>query len=176
MVWTSSLMVFIGVAVRFFAPGDDVRQSDELTGWLLSFAAETHSEAASAKLNEIKLGTGDDYKTILAKASEIMVEYPDLFSITSESDPANDQELFEILLIQWNLSNQATGMSKGLKPDRSRTVATTPHDYQSRHWAGKTFDAVKAPVQRISNAFPVLESFISTVLLPLIGGKAINAP
>jgi hypothetical protein len=176
IVWLTSVMIFIGVGSRLVSAPEETRKADTLTSWLLTFADVHQSDAALSKLSEIDALQSGGFLSALTKASEIIVAHPDLFSFPVDANSSSNEDVLEVLLLQWDLHNQASGMSKGLQPDRSRATATTPQDIQTRFWSATTFESVQKNIPIYIPAGITLADVLSFLIRPFTSGLAINAP
>jgi hypothetical protein len=102
----TSIILWIGISTRFFAAQTDTKHSNELTNWLLTFADKDQSDLASSKLRSAIQQDPNGFRGMLSKASEVIVEFPDLFNLPLDSANSTNQDVLEVLLIQWDLHNQ----------------------------------------------------------------------
>lgn len=164
----------IGMTSHFFATPSSNNQ-DELTTWLLTFANEDKATLASEKLNlAISESTGD-IDEALAAASRVIAENPDLFNLPQNEDESTDEEVLEVLIRQWNGTDQAGGMAKAVQPERNRS-ATTPVDFQHTQQGNYINRLVNTTTSYILSLIPGAQDLVNFLITPLINGISINAP
>jgi hypothetical protein len=177
LLLVTAILLWIGVSSRFYVAQTDSGHSTELTNWLLTFADKEQSELASTKLKSVLQQDPGGFHGMLTKASEIIVEHPNLFNLPVDSNSSSNQDVLEVLLTQWNLHNQTSGMSNGVQTERNRaSVTTTNETYSIKYWAQKVQDTGKSATTFLSSHIPLIEVISKFVIRPMIDGLSINAP
>lgn len=177
MLLITSIILWIGVSTRFFAVQDDARHSNEVTDWLLTFADKDRTDLAGDKLRSAIAKEDHGFHSMLAKASEIIIENPDLFNFPAGSGNSSNEDVLQVLITQWNLHNQTSGMSKGVQNERNRISVTTPNDSASvKYWSSHPQNLYRAGWQLAVQQFPGFETVAAYFIRPLIDGLSINAP
>lgn len=174
MVVMFGFLFGIGLTSHFFATPSSNNQ-DELTTWLLTFANEDKTTLASEKLNfAISESTGD-IDEALAAASRVIAENPDLFNLPHDEDESSDKEVLEVLIRQWNSSNESGGMAKAVQPDRNRS-ATTPVEFQHTNQGNYVNYLISSATSYLLSIQPGAQDLVNFLITPLINGISINAP
>ena len=164
----------IGLTSHFFANPTNNKQ-DELTNWLLTFADQDNTTLASEKLNSAISNSYGDIDEALAAASRVIAENPDLFNLPHDKDESSDKEVLEVLIRQWNSSDETGGMAKAVQPDRNRS-ATTPVEFQLTNHGNYINYLVTSATSYILSLTPGAHDLVNYLITPLINGISINAP
>ena len=164
----------IGLTSHFFATPSNNNQ-DQLATWLLTFADEDKTTLASEKLNlAISESTGD-IDEVLAAASRVIAENPDLFNLPHNEDESSDEDVLEVLIRQWNSSDETGGMAKAVQPERNRS-ATTPVEFQHTHQGNYINHLVNTTTSYVLSLIPGAQDLVNFLITPLVNGISINAP
>ena len=167
----------IGFVSHFIGERAQHTQDDQLTEWLMTFADKEHSAIAGNMLREALQNEDSDLKSALERASEVIASHPEIFNIPVDSDKSTNQDVFKVLIKQWNMSHETGGMSKGIQSERDRSAAKTSVEFKlSNHWSTNTDKYFKAGSAFFTENVPGAKYIISFVLRPLIDGLSINAP
>ena len=168
----------IGFVSHFIAERAQHKQDDQLTEWLMTFADKEHSVIAGSMLREALQNEDDsDFKSALERASEVIASHPEIFNISVDSEETTDQDVFKVLIKQWNMNQETGGMSKGIQTERDRSAAKTSVESKlSNHWSTSSDKYFKAGAAFLTENIPGAKYIIQFVLRPLIDGLSINAP
>lgn len=172
--WATLLFLFAGLAAHFMGQNQAARQNDALTEWLLSFANDQQSDLALHKIRSIDRQSAG-FQEVIAQASEIMVQHPDLFSIPSDAN-SNQDDVRQVLLVQWNLHNQASGMSGGAQIERTRSVASNPYDTQSKNWYSGKVPVIRMAIKMLPSVIADTENRFTPFYKSLYFSIFRNAP
>ena len=167
----------IGFVSHFLGERVQHAQDDQLTEWLITFADEEHRVIAGNILREAIENDNDDLKSALERASEVIASHPEIFTVPVDSEETTDQDVFKVLIKQWNMNQETGGMSKGIQTERDRSAAKTSVESKlSNHWSTSADKYFKAGATFLVETVPGARYIISFVLRPLIDGLSINAP
>lgn len=173
----TTILLWVGVSSRFFTSQTDAKQSSEITNWLLTFADKEQSDLASIKLKSAIQQDQHGFRSILSKASEIIIEHPDLFNLPVDSANSTDKDVLQVLLTQWDLHNQISGMSDGLQTDRNRINATATNETSTiKYWTHRFRTLGDSAKSLLTSHIPYLELITNVAIRPLVDGLSINAP
>jgi hypothetical protein len=167
-------LVGIGLTSHFFANPASSSQ-DELTTWLLTFADKEKTSLASEKLQSAILDSSGDIDQALAAASRVIAENPDLFNLPENGDESNDKEVLEVLIRQWNSSDETGGMAKAVQPERNRS-ATTPVEFHHTQQGNYVDYLITSGTSYVLSLIPGAQDLVNYLITPLINGISINAP
>jgi hypothetical protein len=177
LLLVTTILLWIGVSSRFFAAQTDAKHSNEITNWLLTFADKEQSDLASIKLKSAIQQDQNGFRGMLSKASEIIIEHPDLFNLPVDSANSTDKDVFQVLLTQWDLHNQLSGMSDGLQTERNRVIATATNEtFSLKYWTHRFISVSESAKSLQASHIPYLELITNIVIRPLVDGLSINAP
>lgn len=168
-----------GIGLTSHHAGQHIQRSgtDYITNWLLTFADQSNSELASEKLKDVLSSESDNFESILARASVVMAENPDLFNIPNNKDGSSNEDVFKVLITQWNQQQETGGMAKAVQVDRSRATTTAPYENISlRHGYRSTLNILDTATDFLVEALPGAADFLGRILRPLVDGISINAP
>jgi hypothetical protein len=175
IIWLVLTVLTIGVVAHSLAGLHTERQQNELTEWLLTFADQQQKDEAGALIRSIDRGnTG--YGHIIARASEIFIAHPELFNLPVDGQTDSQDDVRVALLVQWDLHNQASGMSNAVQPERNRNATNSPIDSQTRHLISAIDTLFNEVTTAVRASLPALSDVIDLLLKPLINGISINAP
>jgi len=164
----------IGLTSHFFATPSNNNQ-DELTNWLLTFADQDKTTLASEKLQHAISESTGDIDEALAAASRVIAENPDLFNLPHNEDESSDEDVLEVLIRQWNSSDETGGMAKAVQPERNRS-ATTPVEFQHTHQGNYINHLVNTTTIYLVSLIPGAQDLVNFLITPIINGISINAP
>lgn len=167
-------LIGIGLTSHFFANPTN-NQQDELTNWLLTFADQDNTTLASEKLSSALSNSSGDIDEALAAASRVIAENPDLFNLPHDEDESSDKEVLEVLIRQWNSSDETGGMAKAVQPDRNRS-ATTPVEFQHTNQGNYVNYLISSATSYLLSILPGAQDLVNFLITPLINGISINAP
>ena len=172
----TGFLLGIGFVSHFIGERAQHTQDDQLTEWLMTFADEEHRVLAGDILREAIQNDNDDLKSALERASEVIVSHPDIFNVPVDSETSG-QDIFKVLIKQWNMNQETGGMSKGIQTDRDRFAAKTSVESRlSNHWSKTGDKYFKAGISLNSETILGAKYIITFVLRPLVDGLSINAP
>jgi hypothetical protein len=167
----------IGFVSHFIGERARHTQDDQLTEWLMTFADDKHRVLAGNILREAIQNDNDDLKSALERVSEVIASHPDIFNVPVDSEETSGQDVFKVLIKQWNMNQDTGGMSKGIQTERDRSAAKTSVESKlSNHWSISANKYFKAGAMFLVENVPGAKYIVSFVLRPLIDGLSINAP
>jgi hypothetical protein len=176
LIWTTTVLLLVAVVLPFSRAEQSSQTNDELTNWLLSFAYEQTSDAAHVKIASIKANQAPLHE-VMQQASHIIFSNPELFRSPLGKTTNSDDEIYQVLLIQWTLQQEASGMAKGVQIERTRSVAYQPtSDTTQKTSFAILSDAARQRWTSVGLHVPGSENLVNIFIRPLLGGIAINAP
>lgn len=174
LIWIILLALLAGITAQSALNNFSDERADELTVWLVGFANDQQSELAYEKLRDINR-SGSSHHDVIAKASHIMLENPDVFSLPENTAESND-DLVQVLLLQWTSQQGPSGMNSSAQIERSRNLYASTPDGQSRSLVDAAESVINRAVEVVRKALPAPSFILDRLLKPLLNGLAINAP
>ena len=87
--------------------------------WLSHYLNRDASGSARSKIMELSRQTGEAPQ-LIAKASRIISSNAKDFTISLGKSQLSEKDIYHLLLVEWNLCHQASGMSNGAVIDHSK--------------------------------------------------------
>lgn len=174
IIWLILLALLAGITAQSAVSYFSDERSDELTIWLVGFANEQQTDLAYEKLRDIDR-SGSSHHDVIARATRIMLENPDIFSLPDSTADSND-DLAQVLLLQWTSQQAPSGMNSSAQIERSRNLHASTPDSQSRSIAEAAESIVNRAIEVVRKALPAPSFILDRLLKPLLNGVAINAP
>ncbi|MEX0778673.1 MAG: hypothetical protein WD491_08545 [Balneolales bacterium] len=152
-------------------PAKATSSAESVSVWLHGFAGESNLEQVMKKISHLD-DLQDEPDLLLKKASEVISANAELFSLPGNNPEPTNEEVFKVLVQEWNRQQQTGSMGTAIVSER--------------HSPALPFENIK-----YSDAFPAsflsadIESFSLTFettvfetyrLHPLLSGTSINAP
>lgn len=177
LILITSLLLLWGIIAPISGVGSQQQTHVDLTNWLLSFAWEHSSDAANDKIAALRSHQGP-VREVMLEASQIIFSHPDLFRSPSGESSASNSDVYQVLLLQWNLQQDASGMSKGVQIERTRAALYqhTASDSGSRSAVSSLSESVSVGFAAIQRTLPTISTLVNVLIKPFLGGIAINAP
>jgi hypothetical protein len=174
-IWLVLTVLTVGITAQWLVGLHTERQQDELTEWLLTFADKQQKDQAGELIRSIDRGN-ISYDKVIARASEIFIAHPEMFNLPVDNQTDNRDDVHVALLVQWDLHNQASGMSNAVQPERNRNATNNPADSQTRHLISVIDTLFSEVYGSVRASLPALSDLVDRLLKPLINGISINAP
>ena len=172
-IWIVLLALLAGITVQQAGLYNTDNEPDDLTRWLLGFAADYQTEQAIEKLSGLDRSQSND-QDVIAQATSIMLENPEIFTLPGENGEKDD--LAKVLLLQWTAQQPTSGMNSSAQVERNRNAHANTNDGQSRYFYAAAKSVVNNAIDVIRQALPAPAELIDRLLKPLLDGIAINAP
>ncbi|MCC5927574.1 MAG: hypothetical protein JJU41_13560 [Bacteroidetes bacterium] len=173
VIWIVLLALLAGITVQQAVLYNSDDKPDELTRWLMGFAADYQTDQAFEKLSGIDRKSVSD-QDVIALASGIMLDNPDLFTLPHEDGEQDD--LARVLMLQWTAQQPSSGMNSSAQVERNRNGKTNTHESPTRYIQAAVRSVAATASAVIKEALPAPSELIDRFLKPLLDGIAINAP
>jgi hypothetical protein len=169
------LLLLIITGITFFVwPREDRKQTGEsVSVWLMSLRADTDNQEVQNKIYSLR-GEQGDIPGLLRKASDIIGQHQDDFTLPVDDSGATNDDIYNTLLLKWTLYQQETLADTVVIIDRQIQVPPASEKDDKTLW-----NQVTSTVQFVIGAYSRLSDaidYIRMILRPLAGGISINAP
>ncbi len=169
------LLLLIVTGITFFAwPREDRKQTSEsVSVWLMGLRADTDNPEVQNKIHSLR-GEQGDIPGLLRKASAIVGEHQDDFTLPVDEGSATNDDIYNTLLLKWTLYQQEALADTVMIVDRQVQVPPASEKEDKTLWSqvSSTVQFVVGAYSRLSDAI----DYIRMILRPLSGGISINAP
>lgn len=142
--------------------------------WLGSLIDHKESEEAGDKLDRLHEDTSD-VVSLLKQASLVISENRDLFSLPVDEQNASQEDVFRMLIKQWSLHHQGSGMSETTLLER--ILFKVPGIEKAfKHFMMPWHQTLRSERSQESH-LPIFDlPFKPVSLIPMANGVAIGAP
>ncbi len=169
------LLLLIVTGITFFVwPREDRKQAGESVSVLLmSLRADTDNQEVQNKIHSLR-GEQGDIPGLLRKASDIIGQHQDDFTLPVDEGGATNDDIYNTLLLKWTLYQQESLTDSVMIVDRQVQVPVASEKEDKSLW-----NQVTSTVQFVVGAYSRLGEaidYIRMILRPLAGGISINAP
>ncbi|MEX0844137.1 MAG: hypothetical protein WD022_02605 [Balneolaceae bacterium] len=165
-----------GLVFYFMKPVSESTTHDAFAAWLQS-NLKSESNAFVAQQIKSLHHQDDKLESIIRQASALVKAHADDFELPFNSESQNENEVFQVLLKEWNAFQNATsGMGKAVLIKQANPHSILPVD--GMNFSGKSVTQIHTPMLNDSdqNIDPISAPFFNYYLSPLSGGIAIGAP
>lgn len=113
------ILLQIGMLVYILPASSRGRTYKPFAIWLRHYLNGNASGSARSKIMELSRQTGEAPQ-LIAKASQIISSNARDFTIPLRKTQLSEQDIYHLLLVEWNLYHQSSGMSNGVVIDHSK--------------------------------------------------------
>lgn len=170
---TILLLFAVGTMLVVWPGQNRTEASESVSSWLLDLRSDTDNPVVLDKISSLRTEK-DDVPGLLRKASSIISEHSDDFTIPVDSNSSSDDDIYNTLLIKWSLHQQEGGTNTVMITDRQTEVTKASEKDNTTVWSQITNSAhfVVGTYSRISEVW----EYIRMILRPMVSGIAIGAP
>lgn len=168
------LLLFVTGIMLVAWPGKDRSHSGEsVSAWLFELRSDTENPDVHNKINSLRTENGD-IPGLLRKASTIIGEHSEDFTLPVENGDATNDDIYNTLLLKWTLHQKGEPSDTVMITDRQPQVPPANEKDDKSVWQELTNSVhmVVSAYSKISQAW----DYIRMILRPLVSGVAINAP
>ncbi|MDG5767907.1 hypothetical protein QA596_10555 [Balneolales bacterium ANBcel1] len=168
------LLLFVAGTALFVWPSQsDTQPGESVSSWLFDLRTNKDNPVVYQKISSLRTQEGD-IPGLLRKASSIVSEHADDFSLPVDSTDSSDDDIYNTLLLKWTIHQQETMTRTVTIADRQTQVPPANEEDDQNAWNQLTqsIDFVIGAYGRISEAW----EYIRIILRPLASGIAIGAP
>ncbi len=169
------VLFLVATGILFISwPGENaIHAGESVSNWLLEFRSDTENPDVHHKINALRTENGNIPK-VLRKASFIVSEHHDDFTLPVDTGNSSDDDIYNTLLLKWSVHQQNTHTETLVFTDRQSQVSQTSDKEYKTIWNQLEYSVqfVVGAYSRISEAL----DYIYMILRPLVSGIAINAP
>lgn len=170
---TFLLLFAVGIMLVVWPGQNRTEASESVSSWLLDLRSDTDNPVVLDKISSLRTEK-DDVPGLLRKASTIISEHSDDFTIPVDSNSSSDDDIYNTLLIKWSLHQQEGGTNTVMITDRQTEVTKASEKDNTTVWSQITNSThfVVGTYSRISDIW----EYIRMILRPMVSGIAIGAP
>ncbi|MEX0686392.1 MAG: hypothetical protein WD267_00725 [Balneolales bacterium] len=165
------MLLLIGLTPGLIPTKANFASAESVSKWLIGFAGENTSDQAWIKISQLET-LQEEPSLLLKKASKMISENPDLFAIPVNNPEPTDEEVFNVLINEWNRQQQTGSMGTAFISERQSLGL--PFGSINDIEAGFTL-TIPPQTQNTSLRFSAYAA-VSSNIIPLVGGTSINAP
>jgi len=168
-------LLLAGMVLYFMKPVSEQADHDAFTSWLQSNLKTGNNASVYDQIKDLQSST-DELESIIRQASALVKAHSDDFELPVDAQSKDENEVFQLLLKEWNAYQSSSGMGKAVIVKQAKPHSVLPIDALA--FAGqdlqkqKTFNTL---VLSGSAATPASEA-LNFNISPLSGGTAIGAP
>jgi len=169
------LLLLIITGITFVAwPREDRKQAGEsVSVWLMGLRADTDNPEVQNKIYSLR-GEQGDIPGLLRKASAIVGEHQDDFTLPVDEGGDTSDDIYNTLLLKWTLYQQEALADTLTVIERQVQVPPASEKEDKTLWSQVT-NSIQFIIGAYSRLSDVVD-YIRMILRPLIGGISINAP
>jgi hypothetical protein len=163
------------MVLYFMKPVSEQANHDAFTSWLQSNLKTGNNASVSNQIKNLH-SENDELESIIRQASALVKAHSDDFELPVDAQSKDENEVFQLLLKEWNAYQSSSGMGKAVIVKQAKPHSVLPIDGLA--FAGNNIQNQKtfSPLTLSgSAATPAAESFDFNIA-PLSGGTAIGAP
>lgn len=168
-------LLLAGMVLYFTKPISEQADHDAFTSWLQSNLKTGNNAAVSDQIKDLQK-TSDELESIIRQASVLVKAHSDDFELPLDAQSKDENEVFQLLLKEWNSYQSSSGMGKAVIIKQAKPHSVLPLDGLAfagyAHQQQKFFDTL---ISKSSAATPATEA-LDFNISPLSGGTAIGAP
>ena len=167
------LLIVTGIVFVAWPREDRIQTGESVSAWLMGLRADTENPEVHNKIYSLRSEEGD-IPGLLRKASAIIGEHQDDFTLPVDEGSATNDDIYNTLLLKWTLHQQEAVADTLTIIDRQVQVPPASENDDKSLWSQVTNSVqfIVGAYSRISDAI----DYIRMILRPLVGGISINAP
>jgi len=170
-----ALFIWAGIGMYLVHPVQAKNSTKLFTSWLETVVKKEHGVDIRQQIYRLKESDGS-LSALIEKASEMVSRNNDEFNLPLAGQSSDANDVYQMLLVEWNSYQTGNGMGKASGPETVKTNLHPPVDKfaYTAHWKSETTGSsiTAAPA---GGAMPD-GTATSHLLEPLSGGMAIGAP
>ncbi|MEX0772792.1 MAG: hypothetical protein WD038_06465 [Balneolales bacterium] len=167
----SVALLLFGLAPALMPAQASYGSTEDVSVWLHSFAGEHSPEQAWEKISHLN-DLQDAPDLLLRKASKMINANADLFSLPVNNSEPTDEEVFNLLVQEWNRYQQTGSMGTAILSERHYHALPL----ESVKFIDAAFDDFPFAGDDLQAYGPGTVAFNTHRLHPLLSGVSINAP
>ncbi len=172
----SACLLLAGMFFYFLKPASSNTDDDAFASWLKTNLKTGNNAEVIDQIQQLS-HSGSEIESVIRKASSLVKNHADDFTLPVAQDDQDENEVFQVLLKEWNdFQNSASGMGKAVIIKQAQPYTVLPIDgiaFASKAFK-KQFSELASP--EISEIFFIRPPAVSYHISPLTGGTAIGAP
>ncbi len=168
------LFLFVSGTVALIWPEQNRMEAGEsVSNWLFELRSDTDNPVVYEKISSLRSEQGD-IPGLLRKASSIVGEHADDFTLPVDEGGTSDDDIYNTLLLKWSIHQQATATDTVMITDRQSQVppANEKDDKSTWNQLVNSIRFVTGAYGQISETW----NYIRMLLKPMASGIAIGAP
>ena len=162
----------LGLSPALLPDTEGYASSKSISAWLYGFAGELNPEQAREKISRLE-SMRENPNRVLKKASQIISANAELFSLPADNPSPNDEEIFKLLLVEWDRHQQGGAMGTAFISERQTQALPFDH-VQISHTADGEYQHYHSAL-RETYSLDNIENLVFR-LIHLSDGISINAP
>ena len=167
------LLIITGITFIAWPREDRVPAGESVSSWLMGLRTDSDNPDVHNKIYSLR-GDDDDIPGLLRKASSIIGEHKDDFTLPVDGGNATDDDIYNTLLLKWTLHQQESHADTVIIADRQAQVPPASEKEDRTLWSQFT-NSIQFIIGAYSRASEVVD-YIRMILRPLVSGIAIGAP
>ena len=174
IITTTVLFLFVlGTALFVWPDQNETHSGESVSSWLFDLRSNTENPEVYEKISSLRTENGD-IPGLLRKASSIVSQHSDDFTLPVDSTDASDDDIYNTLLLKWSLHQHDNTTRTVTITDRQSQVpqANEKEDKTSWNQLVQSIQFVAGTYNRLSDAW----EYVRVILRPLASAIAINAP
>ncbi len=146
---------------------------ESVATWLFELRTDTDNPDVHDKIYSLRTENGD-IPGLLRKASSIIRDHADDFTIPVDNESASDDDIYNTLVLKWTLHQQDIPVDTVMITDRQTQVPQANEKEDKSVWNQFTgsIQLLIGTYSRINQAW----EYVRMILRPLVSGIAIGAP
>ncbi len=167
------LLIVTGIIFVAWPREDRIQTGESVSAWIMALRADTDNPELHGKIYSLR-SEKDDIPGLLRKASAIIGEHQDDFTLPVDEGNATNDDIYNTLLLKWTLHQQEAVTDTLTILDRQVQVppASEKDDKSLLSQVTNSIQFIIGAYSRVSEAI----DYIRMILRPLAGGISINAP
>ncbi len=168
----------MGMGLYLVRPVQAEAASNSFASWLHTVVKKGDVDSDNLRQELFKLRRSDNsLNTLIQKASKIVSQNNDDFNLPLDEGNNNSEEIYNLLVLEWNSYQTGNGMGKASVPSNIKSNFHTTIDkfsYSINGVSGKNIDRFCFTVGQPNPVYFTPKP--SFHIIPLSGGVAIGAP